>query len=171
MISKTIFNISCKTKITPKLVSFFKNSLRMIRFTKMSSKSFHNQIIKFICITGTTAVTIRHLTTNSISSAKKPETLVSVQMFSRHGARTPLYLVNGIEEVLHLMFWVCLSISFNVRNLIYRLSTLLAYWNLTSRLNTLSKHYKTKTCVQKQRLTTISWTWIENLEGALLWVN
>ncbi len=103
-ILKRFFNISCKTKNTPKLVSLFKNSLRMIRFTKMSSKSFHNQIIKFICITGTTAVTIRHLTTNSISSAKKPETLVSVQMFSRHGARTPLYLVNGIEEVLHLMF-------------------------------------------------------------------
>lgn len=64
----------------------------------MFNKRFQTQMIKFICITGTSAVTIRHLVTNSISTAKNSETLVGVHMFSRHGARTPLYLVEGLEE-------------------------------------------------------------------------
>lgn len=71
----------------------------MIQFRPMFNKRFQTQMIKFICITGTSAVTIRHLITNCISTAKNSETLVSVHMFSRHGARTPLYLVDGLEEV------------------------------------------------------------------------
>lgn len=71
----------------------------MIHFKPMFNKRFQTQMIKFICITGTSAVTIRHLVTNSISTAKNSETLVGVHMFSRHGARTPLYLVEGLEEV------------------------------------------------------------------------
>lgn len=70
----------------------------MIQFTRLFSRNCLNQndIIKFICLTGTTAVTIKNLSSDSL--AKSSEQLVSVHLFSRHGARTPLYLVNGIEE-------------------------------------------------------------------------
>jgi lysophosphatidic acid phosphatase type 6 len=62
-------------------------------------KNSHSTVIKLICITGTTAVTIRHLAADSFAKSQSlNEKLVSVHLFSRHGARTPLYLVNGIEE-------------------------------------------------------------------------
>lgn len=71
----------------------------MIQFNRIFNNNQAN-IIKLICITGSTAVTIRHLTTDTL--AKTPsinEKLINVHLFSRHGARTPLYLVSGIEEV------------------------------------------------------------------------
>lgn len=72
----------------------------MIQFTRLFSGNRFNQtdIFKFICITGTTAVTIKHLTTDVLAKSPLNEQLLSVHLFSRHGARTPLYLVNGIEE-------------------------------------------------------------------------
>ena len=68
----------------------------MIQFTRI----YQSNILKLICITGTTAVTVRHLVTDTL--AKSPlnnEKLISVHLFSRHGARTPIALVSGIEEV------------------------------------------------------------------------
>ena len=81
----------------------------MIQFTRIFSKNPKRGIIKCICITGTTALTIRHLVTDSFAKTQSlNEKLVSVHLFSRHGARTPLYLVNGIEEVRYKNNFTCL---------------------------------------------------------------
>ncbi len=72
----------------------------MNTLSRILKKSSHSNIIKLICITGTTAVTLRHLVSDSLAKGHSlNEKLVGVHLFSRHGARTPLYLVNGIEEV------------------------------------------------------------------------
>lgn len=70
----------------------------MVHFGRILTKTGQNNFIRLICITGTTAVTFRHLVTDSLAKSQLNEQLVSVHLFSRHGARTPLYLVNGLEE-------------------------------------------------------------------------
>ena len=79
----------------------------MKKFSRLitSTKSLLSQsyIIKLICLSGSAALTIRYFLKDSSSISSKAtadnERLVCVHLFSRHGARTPLHIISGIEEV------------------------------------------------------------------------
>ena len=75
-----------------------------------------NNLLKFFGIGATTAIVLKILTSSLTTTSflaenlyfqetKKHEKLVSVQLVTRHGARTPLHLIPGIEEV-SLIYWM-----------------------------------------------------------------
>ena len=72
-------------------------------FTSTKSLLSQSYIIKLVCLGGSAALTIRYfLKDSSFISSKATldnERLVCVHLFSRHGARTPLHIISGIEEV------------------------------------------------------------------------
>ncbi len=71
--------------------------------------------IKLLSVSAATAITLRFFYLESFAANKSDsssssssssslsgfsdEKLISVHMFSRHGARTPLHLIKGLEEV------------------------------------------------------------------------
>lgn len=60
--------------------------------------------IKLLSVSAATAIAIRFFYSDSFAAIRpdsilRNEKLISVHMFTRHGARTPLHLIKGLEEV------------------------------------------------------------------------
>lgn len=60
-------------------------------------------LFKFIGISATTAMVYRLLSRESFVHARDNHNnkLISVLLLTRHGARTPLHLISGLEQVIH----------------------------------------------------------------------
>lgn len=74
----------------------------------MYRKWYRNKklLFKLLSVSAATAITFhffysKNLTTASNRYDRSNDKLISVHMFSRHGARTPLHLIKGLDEAVY----------------------------------------------------------------------
>ena len=63
-------------------------------------------LFKLLSVSAATAITLRFFYSENFADAsirhdRIDDKLISVQMFSRHGARTPLHLIKGLDEAVY----------------------------------------------------------------------